>query len=410
MNNLVQIHIEKITTCITETVTAKSIILLGSAARDELSVRSISPHKIELFSDYECMVVMEKRPFSAQRQALQTQLLQLEQEINNPNPLFHIDVILREEKRLKALQPIIFTYEMKANGKLLYGEDILSQVPTVTLANLDLKNTNEILYKRLWALLLHLPETFINRHSMNIAEKRVTGYILCRNALDITTVLLPHQEILLPTYQQRVLKLEESYASLDFSSDFGSEFPEFLQTCLKLRQTLQFDDLDLYAWYRKTINYLTLALHQIGFKPEATSSEATSPAKIYNEWPISRGEWYNLARMIQKGTRHHGLRNTSQWLRTPKKQKLTTGLLRMHQALMAWQMGDEKTAVIHLQHSQQILNTLLLLENKPTPFNFLQHWFDLRQQWAQFWRIYIRLNDPKYIERFTKITTWNYQK
>lgn len=400
----IQTHIETITACITDVLDAKSIILLGSSARDELSFQIIPSGKIELFSDYECMVVVEKRPSSDQRQALQAKLVQLEQEINNPNPLFHIDIIVREEKRLKALQPIIFTYEMKANGKVLYGEDILSQVPPVTLDNLDLKNTNEILYKRLWALLLHLPETFITGQQMNIAEKRVTGYVLCRNALDITTVLLPHQKILLPTYQQRVSKLKECYKTFDFASEFGSTFPDFLQTCLTLRQSLRFEDLDLNAWYSETINYLTLSLNQIGL-----ALDATAASKIYNEWPISRGEWYNLAHLIQKEIRQHGLRKTSQWLRTSNKQKLTIGLLRMHQALIAWQNGDEETAVSHLQHSQQNLDELLLIETKTTQPNFLQHWFDLRQQWAEFWRIYIRLNDPKYIERFTRITKWQYQ-
>jgi hypothetical protein len=293
---------------------------------------------------------------------------------------------------------------MKANGKVLYGEDVLSQVPTVTLDNLDLKNTNEILYKRLWALLLHLTESFITGQQLKTAEKRVTGYILCRNALDTTTVLLPHQKILLPTYQQRVTELKEQYETFDFAHDFGPKFPDFLQQCAILRQTLQFDDLDLRAWYRDTITYLTLALNQIGF-----DSSALPSAKIYNEWPISRGEWYNLARLTQQQTRNNGIRKTRHWLQTPKKQAITTGLLSMHQALIAWQMGDEKTAVSHLQHSQQILNTLQLAENKPIQSNFLQDWFELRQQWVQFWRIYIRLNDSKYLERFIRITTWRYQ-
>ncbi|MCP4360824.1 MAG: hypothetical protein GY796_22685 [Chloroflexi bacterium] len=81
----------------------------------------------------------------------------------------------------------------------------------------------------------------------------------------------------------------------------------------------------------------------------------------------------------------------------------------MHQALIAWRRGDEATAVNHLQQSQQLLNQLLLGETAVSAAPFPQCWLDLRQQWAQFWRVYIRLNDPKYIQRFTRITTWQYQ-
>ncbi len=400
----IQKHLEQIISCITETLDTESIILLGSAARDELSIRAISSDKIELFSDYECLVVVRKRPSSIQRYTLQTKLNRLEKNINNPNPLFHIDIIIREEKRLESLPPIIFTYEMKANGRVLYGRDIFPQVPTVTLKNLDLQNTNEILYKRLWALLLYLPETFVTGQQMNMSEKRVTNYILCRNSLDITTVLLPHEGILLPTYQQRVTKLRDIYNTLNLAHTYGPDFPNTMQKCFNFRLSLQFDELDLPLWYSETIANLARALRQIGFKLDSTST-----SKIYNEWPISRGEWYNLARMTQQYTRSYGIQKAVKWLRTSKKQELTAGLLRMHQALIAWQKGDAATAVNHLLQSQQILNTFLFTKTTIPQTSFAQQWFALRQQWAEFWRIYIRLNDPKFIERFTKIITWQYQ-
>ena len=399
----VQNHIDQIVAAINASLEARSVILLGSAARDELSVRMMSPSDFELYSDYECMVVVEKRPSTDQRRALQRKLDQLEVEINNPNPLFHIDIIIREEKRLQALPPIIFTFEMKANGKIVYGDDVLPQVPTVTLDNLDFLNTNEILYKRLWALLLHLPKTFITGQELSAVEECVTGYLLCRNALDITTVLLPYEQILLPTYQQRVHTLDKQYTTLEFAIDFGPEFPDYLQQCLRLRQTLQFENINLQSWYRKTITYLILALNQIGLVEDGISS-----SKIYNEWPISRGEWYNLALMSKRQLRSHGLRETSQWLRAPKKQMLTLGLLEMHHALLAWQNNDAPGANAHLKRSEGILSTLNLGMSNLLTSGFLHQWFELRGHWAEFWRLYIRLNDKKYNDRFKKVTEWNY--
>lgn len=405
INKQVQTYLDQLREGITATLEVQSIILLGSAARDELSARAISADKIELFSDLECLVVVDKRPSSAQFEQLQTQIDKIEQTINNPNPLFHIDVIVREEKRLKALPPLIFTFEMKANGKILYGRDCLPQVPSVNLQNLDFKNMNEILFKRLWALLQYLPGAFVTGQPMNRAEKRVTGYLLCRNALDITTVLLPYEGILLPTYQQRVTKLGETYSTLQLAGNFGPSFPDFLQRCLGLRQTLHFNEIDLTIWYSKTITYFMQALAEIGFHPDSDSQAN----KVFNEWPISRGEWYNLARTLTRYTISYGIQKTTKWVFNPKKQKLTSGLLRMHQALIAWQEGDEATAVAHLQRSEQILNNLLLTTEKPSTPNFIQQWHTQRQRWAEFWRIYIRLNDPKYIKRFSRVTKWQYQ-
>lgn len=400
----IQAHLDAIITAITETLKTESIILLGSTARNEVSFLLDQQGDIELFSDYEFLIVVKKRPSSSQRNTLQAKLTQLEQQINNPNPLFHIDFIIREERRLKSLQPIIFMVEMKENGRVLYGRNCLSEIPTVTLENLDLYNANEILYKRLWAILIHLPENFIIEQNMNASEKRVTSYILCRNALDITTVLLPHEGILLPTYQQRVAKLHKIYPTLSFASNFGSRFPDFIQTCLELRQTLQFDTVSLLTWYEETIKYLTLALNQIGFEISVPSK-----GKVFNEWPISRGEWYNLAQMSKTHAQYSGIPAALKWLYAPKKSWLTAGLLEMHQSLIAWKQGDDITAVNQLKKSQQILNKLLMQKTAISPAPFPLCWLELRQEWAEFWRTYICLNDPKYIERFTRITTWPYQ-
>ena len=403
-NQQIQKHLQKITSCITSHLDVKSIVLLGSAARDELSCLELSENKVELFSDYEFLIVVEKRPSSAQRHFVQKQLSDIEKNINNPNPLFHIDVIIREEKRLKTFPPIIFTYEMRSNGKTIFGHECLAQIPKVSLDNLDLKNTNEILFKRLWALLIHLPESFIFEKSLSIRQRRVWGYVLSRNALDITTVLLPHQGILLPTYQQRVEKLIKSYDSINFSKSFGEPFPRYISDCLHRRMSLDFNEIDLNLWYAETIFYLRLALESIGHKPKDQTS-----ASVYNEWPISPGEWYNLVRLGKHHLISQGVQPTFQWLHNKKKYHLATGLLNMHQAMIAWQKGDGKTAVTHLQNSQNILSQLLLQEIILTQNSIPNQWLFLRQKWAEFWRTYIRLNDPKYISRFESITTWQYQ-
>ena len=175
----------------------RAILLLGSAARGELAYAELDG-QLEIFSDYELLLVTERRLPARKRQRIATQLAALEREFTQRNPLFHIDVIFRERRRLRTLPRIIFTYELKANGQVLHGEDVRPLLPEVTLANLDLRNANEILVKRLWAILLHTPRRLL-RGPLTRLEEMVWGYVLCRNALDLTTVLLPHCGVLLPS-------------------------------------------------------------------------------------------------------------------------------------------------------------------------------------------------------------------
>jgi len=73
---------------------------------------------------------------------------------------------------------------MKQNAFLLHGDDIRDLIQEVTLDNLDFRNTHEILFKRLWAMLLYIPKSFIFR-TPNAPARRAAGYISCRNALDL---------------------------------------------------------------------------------------------------------------------------------------------------------------------------------------------------------------------------------
>jgi predicted nucleotidyltransferase len=381
-----------------------TFFLIGSAARGELSILQDESGEVELFSDYEFVIVTTKKISRQSGKIFQNQLLSLEKQIGNPNPLFHIDVIFRERSRLSALPPTLFVYEFKQNGINLGGPDVRHEIPEVTISNLDLRNTNEILFKRLWAILLHLPRRFL-LGGTSTAERRVTGYILSRNALDLTTVLLPQEGILLPTYRQRVERLKTCYPELPFASVYGSELPLFLETCLLKRLDLDFTNIDLDSWYAQTIKYLELAIHYAALKAGCTGSLLPNcSGRIFNEWPISRGEWYNLARLALQHLRNQHA--VYRWLMLSKKGWLTLGLLSMHNALIAWQKGDSAEADASLQVSGAALNKLTLIDINLMPESFPIRWLSLREVWADFWCEYIRLGEPKYRQRFSTITEW----
>lgn len=386
----------------------RAILLLGSAARGELAYTQLDG-QLEVFSDYECLVVTERRLPGRKRRRIAIQLVTLEQQFGQRNPLFHIDLAFRERRRLRTLPHIIFTYELKANARILRGEDVRPLLPQVTLANLDLRDTNEILIRRLWAILLHTPRRLL-RGPLTRLEGMVWGYVLSRNALDLTTVLLPHEGVLLPTYRQRVAYLREHYPSLRLSQTFGPDFPPFLQDCLDRRVDLDFAQRDLHALYAATLEYLEQELAVL-FADQGASF-TTLPqysGRIFNEWPISRGEWVNLARITLVLTRHQGPSRALRWLRLPKKGWLTLGLLAMHKALLAFFAGQGSQAEQHLAHASNILQTLSIAPPPQPQSDLLQRWLVQREAWGEFWRQYIRLGEASYKQRFQQVMQWTHE-
>ena len=373
-----------------------SIVLLGSTARDELVYRQHENGQLELFSDFEMLVVWDSPVSNANRQALKQIAHKFEQKIANPNPLFHIDLLPRRYKRLAKLPPLIFTHEMKVNGRVLFGRDVLPAVPTVTLDNLNLRNTNEILFKRLWAIMLHLPKNFV-LGGIGSAETNVTTYILCRNALDISTVLLPHKGVLLPSYRQRVAHLQQHPDLL------GADLTDFLANCLTHRQSLNVHAADLPQLYQQTIKHLEAAITTLLPQPLPNGSR-----HIFNEWPISRGEILGYTRNSMHHLRSGGLRRTTTWLRAARKGLLTQGLLLAHHALITHfsQNPDQANRLLH--ESIAILAQLSTQKprNPTTSQPFPRHWLTLRQLWGNIWRDLIRLGDTNYDARFQHVMSW----
>jgi hypothetical protein len=385
-----------------------SILLLGSAARGELAYAELDG-RLEVFSDYEFLVVTERRLRARQRQRIATQLAALERQLAQRNPLFHIDVIFRERRRLRTLPRIIFTYELKANAQVMHGEDVRLLVPEVTLANLDLRNANEILIKRLWAILLHTPRRLLGG-SLSCLEEMVWGYVLCRNALDLTTVLLPHRGVLLPSYGERVKHLAEHYGQLGLAPHLGEDFPAFLSACLQERRTLRFSK-SLLQRYVKAINYLATALEFLldGASPADGSLAGrlvTASCRVFNEWPISLGEWANLMRLTIHYAKSRGALVAGRWLRSPKKGLTTAGLLAVHRALIAHQARQDYEAAAQLAESARLLARIAVAPIPSVEGDFATQWLTLRRAWGDFWWQYVRLGDPRYRARFDFVTEW----
>ncbi len=389
-----------------------SLLLLGSAARDELSYCLHPDGRVEFFSDLEFLLVTDHRPTGEQRRAWRQMAAEMEARVANPNPLFHIDAAWRELRRLATLPPIIFTFEMKANARLLHGEDVRPLLPDVTAANLDRANTREILFKRLWAILLHLPHRFLRGHPSE-RERQVMGYLLCRNLLDIPTVLLPHEGVLLPSYRRRVAFLREQWPALRMAAAFPATFPARLEEALERRRTLDLAQVDLVQAYGEVIAALERALAFLleegagGVPPGTRLAELPRwSARFFNERPRSRGEWYGRAKLLARLVRCAGGGAAWRWMGLAHKGELTLGLLAMHRAALAYLRGEVSEASAAREEAEARLRRLWPCAALPTEGSFVERWLALRWEWGSFWRAFVRLGDLAYEARFRKVMEW----
>ena len=108
-----------------------------------------------LRSDIELYVVCD-RPIQFQS-VVATDIGKLESHYSHRWPEFHIDIAYLTLQQLSTLPPWIRHFEIKANGWVLLGDNLVSRVPDVTLDNLDWRELNDVVLWRLIGLLARLP-------------------------------------------------------------------------------------------------------------------------------------------------------------------------------------------------------------------------------------------------------------
>lgn len=349
-----------------------SIIVMGSAARGELGYRTAGDKPV-LFSDYEFFVVTKKKFASDEMRMLRNKLKMFENNISHNNPLFKIDFSYTTMKKLPGLRKIVRHYELKRCGEVIYGPDLIHKMPDITLNNLDYRDLNSIVYKRLLNILSHIPEDL--RFERSDEKKASTfNYVLARNALDITTVFLPYQGILLPTYRERVQYVLDNQESAPFKKHFSCELADVLRLSLKGKQGLDLD-FNTRDLYRKIIK---LFRELICFLRDGESF-------FFNEWPRERHEFLYLHKMFYLINREKGLLIAIPWLFLSKKFSLTQLLLSMHEALVSKLDGGDFSG--HLVSGEREMARLDPLYSAGGA-DFESRWLGHRRELNSFWRRY----------------------
>ncbi len=399
----------------------ESVILLGSTARGELACRRIEG-RLQLFGDIELMAVGERRIRAAERRRAKAVVDRIAASFAQRSPLFHVDVAFRSRDRLRALPPIIFRHELQAAGRVLRGPNVLADLAPLSADMLDIANTREILFKRLWALAEATPAAWLRDRPMDEIEARSWGVCLHRNPLDVPTVLLPACGILEAGYARRNA-LWRAQPQLPFRTwldrRLGRDSAEYLDACLA-RRTDCTPAEDSAAAHRDAVIFLAAALEwslrrleaEPARSPGALEAEALDwtgaladalPAageQLFRSRPIARGEWWAMGRETVRIANTLGPGAALAWLRRSRKGHLAAALLQLQRALLAERAGPEARAREALQasryHARLAAPGNLPSEKEPgeaalDDLPFSEAWLAVRLEVARaFWRV-IRL-------------------
>lgn len=235
-----------------------SIMALGSLPRGELTYKPVNG-KLFIFSDIDLLVIRKDRIRIEEETAVRKTLKDLKEEFQPGNPLFDITVEFLTLQDFKQLPFKVRFYELKESGDILFGQDLRYLIPKFDMSSLNIKDTNNIIIRRLFSILLYFPKALFEGKKPDLAQSAFK-YIIARNALDIATVLLFSKGIFLPTYRRRVEYIISKPD--DFINDFGPDFPDFLTGCLRIKLNMESEEL-LADLFEDAIKYFKLLLAYI---------------------------------------------------------------------------------------------------------------------------------------------------
>lgn len=209
-----------------------SILFIGSGSRNELSF-NVNADSIDIFSDYEFIIVVEKMLSQNEFDTLNKLFRSLEKKWNIKSPLFYIDYGVSTLSKFKLTPPTLWAFEAKNLGVVVYGRDVRQDLVDVTVKNLDYGNLNELIIVRLWNMLVHMNEGFIKKEN-NEYEDFIIKFYYSRNILDIITILLPNYNVLKGGYKNR-----SNYFMNEFKATKWSNYKDDFKKVTELKVDLK---------------------------------------------------------------------------------------------------------------------------------------------------------------------------
>lgn len=215
----------------------RSVLLHGSASRGELTWWRDAAGRVQLGSDVEMYVVADSRAgWAGAAQALRA----VEERVNRSGPrLFHLDASLTTLARLRRHPPTFRCWDVRETGRTLLGADVRGELPVLDARSIDLRQLNEVPIHRLWEMAFRVPAALV-RGTGSPEDARTARYTWARQALDLTTWLLPHAGVMIPTFRKRVRAWRTEVARPPLARYFAPGSAELLDRSLEGKLHLRF--------------------------------------------------------------------------------------------------------------------------------------------------------------------------
>ena len=360
-----------------------SIMLIGSGARGELTWIQDLDGNLLLYSDLEFSVYTTRKIDELVHKKVEEAVLKFEKPFTDNCHFFHIDFSIAPITYLKRTNNKFITFESKATGKIIYGTDVKFMLPTLDGSNLNFKELNEILLHRLWSMLLYLPLEFLK----NKEDCANFNYILCRNVLDITTWLLPYENMtLIAGFKNRLAFMNENWNRLKFKEFFSQDDLQFLNECYEGKMRLKFSDQS-HTIYEKAIRLFMCGtkymLKEYGVtisNEEFQKSILAHSGKLFEGKTLKRKivETY----MIKNKIREYPFWKLLQWISEDKKALSIIFNFNMHLSNLSFLDGDD-VCFKTLEAADEFLKKLNFSFNSLRN-EYVDKWKQLRKGYADY--------------------------
>ena len=194
-------------------------ILLGSCSRGEESYFVTEDGERQLLSDYEMIVVTKENRIPQQAEAGLREL-RYNLRSRSKSPFFDLEWNYYWKRKLPFMDKRFINFEMKTAGKLICGDPkVFDLLPGITVENLNFAELDSIVNHRLY----HVLKGFwgIDEH-----QKK---YLIARNTLDITSVVLPFEGKLICSYEKRIEALPEKLCKGVFGDNIIERLNDYLE-------------------------------------------------------------------------------------------------------------------------------------------------------------------------------------
>lgn len=296
----------------------KYLILTGSGGRGELS--SIRIHnRLKLLSDLEFFAVLEGdfKLNKFKRKNIQKKIKQKYAQSEVKTLFFHVDIdFVSEDDFVK--QDTLLAYETISNSCIVYGKEEVFNMEIVNVNErddsfkIDIKDIHNIILYRHYAIL----------NSIQFEENELTRtsnlYAICRNSLDLLTVILYYNNIKISSYEDRknflsncenadkIKKCKKIYCDKEFVSFIDNCFQFKMKTFIPENNKVFYDFLKKYNYYsNEVMKTLLIEFHNSNEKQFFKRSMGSIKKVVWSFYYwifVNKLKTFNINRIITLNT------------------------------------------------------------------------------------------------------------